>query len=312
MARDDEHSSKITSQGQEKFFFHVLVSVPARWVTGLIRCLRAAPVVHIAVLVTLALVVSAALHLRSTGESGDLPTPLYYSTEFAEHRQEKLPDGSLADLNTSTKLKVWMLPHMRLVEVLEGEARFIVQPDASRPFRAISGTLISEALGTIFTVYRTAHQESRLVVIEGSVLASRRIPGVSRTNQLLGEYTAGQRIDAPDDLQMPPRLRLGLSPHDLSSATAWVQGRIDFNGRSLQEATEEVSRYNHVRFIFLDPRLATAYSLGGLVITTDLEDFLSMLRRLCTIEADMPDSGTRIIEVSSCSNNGAPTPQDKR
>ena len=73
-------------------------------------------------------------------------------TAVGEVRELPLPDGSLAILNTDTAIAVDFGPEGRRVTLLKGEAEFIVEADADRPFSVAAEGGRATALGTTFAV----------------------------------------------------------------------------------------------------------------------------------------------------------------
>jgi ferric-dicitrate binding protein FerR (iron transport regulator) len=86
----------------------------------------------------------------------------------------RLPDGSRAVLEplARARYRVSFFRPPRIVE-LEGEARFLVRPDAAHPFEVHAGNATITAVGTIFTVRANPWEPTvRVSVEEGTVLVA--------------------------------------------------------------------------------------------------------------------------------------------
>jgi ferric-dicitrate binding protein FerR (iron transport regulator) len=86
----------------------------------------------------------------------------------------RLPDGSRAELEPLARVRyrVSFFRPPRMVE-LEGEARFLVRPDAAHPFEVHAGNATMTAVGTIFTVRANPWEPAvRVSVEEGTVLVA--------------------------------------------------------------------------------------------------------------------------------------------
>src|SRR5579859_2393883 len=76
----------------------------------------------------------------------------HVETEIGEIRHMPLSDGSVADLNTQSSVRVTMAKDVRRVRLAEGEAWFHVEHDPNRPFVVESGLVRVRAVGTAFSV----------------------------------------------------------------------------------------------------------------------------------------------------------------
>ena len=99
-----------------------------------------------------------------------LNNPSGYRAEFVtalgERRHVALPDGSVIDLNSRSRLQVRYEQDRRVIELSAGEAMFSVEHDASRPFIVEAGSGRVTVTGTRFDVRRDATQ-TRVAVEQG-------------------------------------------------------------------------------------------------------------------------------------------------
>lgn len=265
-----------------------ILLLPLRWAGWIARTASKIPrlaVVGIPALVatTWVLLSLATSHSfqREVSASGESQPPTRYATAFGEHRQVHLKDGTTVDLNSETTIWVQFSSTRRRVDVETGEALFHVYHETARPFRATAGAMVADDVATEFDLYVMPMRHlARLVVISGRVRVSRRVLGSDNPGQDGATFSAAQQVEIPDRADGPTRVKLHLSPQDLTRVSAWTEGRIEFAGGPLRQALEEIKRYNHVEFDVADSRIANL-SLGGAATTTDVVSFLNGLQDLC-------------------------------
>ncbi|MGP6425543.1 FecR family protein [Pseudomonas pharyngis] len=192
-------------------------------------------------------VVAVALGL---GLFSGLNHPQGYNVEFAtalgERKHVALPDGSVIDLNSRSRLQVRFEKDRRLIELTEGEAMFSVEHDTSRPFVVEAGSGKVTVTGTRFDVRRDVTQ-TRVAVEQGTV----KVQGRDAADADFISLTAGlgTRIDAQG--KVAPAY--AVNPAEL---TAWRSGKLVFNNASLSEVAEEVSRYRDKPLKVSNPAVA--------------------------------------------------------
>ncbi|WP_241117998.1 FecR family protein, partial [Achromobacter xylosoxidans] len=91
-----------------------------------------------------------------------------YRTQVGELRSVALPDGSRAELNSRSHIRVRFGEAERRVELVAGEALFSVEKNTGRPFVVDAGLGTAVVTGTRFDVRRDAEQV-RVLVESGSV-----------------------------------------------------------------------------------------------------------------------------------------------
>ncbi len=152
-----------------------------------------------------------------------------YTTATGEQRSFKLADGSTLHLNVLSRAEVTFSGRSRQVRLLDGEALFVVQPDAARPFQVATDSATVQVLGTRFNVQRR-RDRTTVSVLEGLVKA-----GNGRSSErLTGGEEARITIDA---VRRNPDA-------DVVSAVAWRQRRLVFRDDTLAEVAAEFNRYN--------------------------------------------------------------------
>jgi transmembrane sensor len=236
------------------------------------------------------------------GEHWMGPHPAIYRTDIGQHRQLRLPDGSVIDLNTQSTVQIQFTRAYRDVYLLSGEALFAVHHDATLPFRVHVGATVIQDVGTQFSV-RRAEGLTTVSVLEGSVQVSAdHAPPDSATLANRALEPATTLVVASQDYQrLTPNTKLaaGEQMHivadgtlmqrqrvDVSQATAWRQGRLVFSEATLEEIVSEFNRYNERQILLVgDAHRGRRYS--GVFDAIDPRSFLEYLRR---------DDGGLVIE----------------
>ncbi|MBC3272576.1 FecR family protein [Pseudomonas sp. SWRI81] len=193
-------------------------------------------------------VVAVALGL---GLFSGLHDPGGYRAEFAtalgERKHVALPDGSVIDLNSRSRVQVRYEHNRRLIELSEGEAMFSVEHDSARPFVVEAGSGKVTVTGTRFDVRRDAAQ-TRVAVEQGTV----KVQGRNAPDGAFISLTAG--LGTYVDGQGKVAAAYAVNPAEL---TAWRNGKLVFNNASLSEVTAEVSRYREKPLTVANPSVAS-------------------------------------------------------
>jgi len=177
--------------------------------------------------------------------------PSGYRAEFAtalgERKHVALPDGSVIDLNSRSRLQVRFEQDRRLIELSEGEAMFSVAHDTSRPFVVEAGSGKVTVTGTRFDVRRDVAQ-TRVAVEQGTV----KVQGRDAADDQFISLSAG--LGTHVDAQGQVAAAYAVNPAEL---TAWRSGKLVFNNASLSEVAAEVSRYREKPLTVTNPAVAS-------------------------------------------------------
>jgi transmembrane sensor len=161
------------------------------------------------------------------------PYTAEFSTATGERRQVTLPDGSVVDLDSRSRIAVRFEKDRRAVELTEGEAMFSVEHDTRRPFVVAAGSGKVTVTGTRFDV-RHGARETRVVVEQGTV----KVQGRDAVDSDFINLTAG--LGTQVDAQGKVAPAYAVNPAEL---TAWRSGKLVFNDARLADVAEQVSRY---------------------------------------------------------------------
>ncbi|CAI8825027.1 transmembrane sensor [Pseudomonas sp. IT-P74] len=168
-----------------------------------------------------------------SGLNHPAPYTAEFSTSLNERRQVALPDGSVVDLDSRSRIQVRFEKGRRNVELSEGEAMFSVEHDTSRPFVVAAGSGKVTVTGTRFDV-RHGASETRVVVEQGTV----KVQGRDASDNDFINLTAG--LGTHVDARGKVAAAYAVNPTEM---TAWRNGKLVFNNASLTDVAEQVSRY---------------------------------------------------------------------
>ncbi|MEP4145908.1 MAG: FecR domain-containing protein [Halioglobus sp.] len=196
------------------------------------------------------------------------PVSDQYRTAMGEQRTVDLPDGSVARLNTNSRISVTYRDDQRHVHLQQGEAWFQVRPNKQQPFHVDAGDTRITAVGTAFNIYLTGGSTD-VTVTEGVVRVSE-----------LGQ--TGARTPSTELLTVNQRLITGndgwelSSTDDVSNQLAWQRGELVAEKMPLPELIAQLERYQQKRIIIADPSLA-ALTVSGVLQLDQPEASLSAI-----------------------------------
>lgn len=153
-------------------------------------------------------------------------------TTTAEVRSLTLEDGSRVVLAPRSAVALEYTKGQRGVSLLEGEAYFEVAPDAARPFRVLSGDVVTTVLGTEFEVAR--RDGATAVAVKGGRV---HVEDTSATPPVSAELTPGDwlRVGAR---HAPERRRR--EPADVAS---WTSGLFVARNLPIGEIVDRLRSY---------------------------------------------------------------------
>ncbi len=197
--------------------------------------------------------VAASLVASAVGVGHYVDRPVRIETALGEIRRIPLKDGSLATINTSTRLAVALKPEIRRVSLSQGEAWFQVAHDTTRPFIVEAGDVRVRAVGTAFSV-RRGDTGADVQVTEGIVEVWS--VGAEENKRRIG---AGSHAFVSE---APAPIRIVAASAAIDRSLAWRAGQLVFDGDTLEEAAAEFNRYNRVQVSIADRVLAREKLVG--------------------------------------------------
>lgn len=198
-----------------------------------------------------------------------VPGSLIYATAVGEQESVPLEDGSLALLNTASRIEVRFSDQERRIVLLEGQALFDVRSEA-RPFVVAAGGAETWALGTRFEVYLPP-EGLQVTLLEGLVS--------------IGSGAAGADVILSPGEQMTLRGgEMTVARIDPGRALSWQNGMVPFSDVTLAEAASELNRYSEVK-LRVDEALS-GERLSGSFRAGDQEGFVAVLQAFLPVEAE--------------------------
>ena len=189
------------------------------------------------------------------------------------------------DYDYDAALDTQFTENEREVTLLKGEAMFEVAKDPARPFRVRLGSVIVEANGTRFNVYRR-EDATTVTVEEGRVsvttneddrtafdLPAQGLDGVSEQHVAVLVLKAGEEARAFSDGDL-----VKIEKPDFEKSTAWRERRLVFRSDSLETVAEEFNRYNRRR-IDIQVRPKDSRNITGTFDADDPEAFVAFLEK---------------------------------
>lgn len=220
----------------------------------------------------------------SKGEQPLLASALLFNTLMVPAAgifKVQLPDGTLVWLNALSELRfpVQFASNERRVE-LKGEAYFEVVRDPIRPFKvSVSDTEI-EVLGTSFNI-KDFDQHVATTLLEGAVNVMaqgqniRLLPG-----QQASSYEEGIKVRQAD----------------VAKTLAWKNNLFHFNGETMQELMDEVSRWYDVEVFYKGKPSEDTYK-GIIPRDVPLSTVLEMLHFISGNEFEISDKTVQVILI---------------
>lgn len=213
-----------------------------------------------------------------------------YTTNLAEIKELKLEDGSEITLGAKSEIKAWMTANERHVDLINGQAFFIVAKNPQRPFFVSSGNTLVRVVGTRFDVRKGAEQ-TRVAVLEGIVNVSstqkqaRKSAQPGPTQVIL---TAGQQVAHSNDGSFD-------MVSEISSAEleAWRHGRLIYRRASLADVVADANRYFDGTISLSSKNLADL-KVTAAISTNQIESLTDMLSKSLPI-AVRKEAGNRIV-----------------
>ncbi len=211
------------------------------------------------------------------------------ATGLGEVRRMPLADGSVATINTASRIAVSMEAGQRLIRLDEGEAWFQVAHDRTRPFLVDAGRARIRAVGTAFSVRRHAAGVD-ILVTEGVV----EIWAEGRPAQRV-RAGVGARAFVPE---AAAAIDVAQSPDAVERALAWRNGELALSGETLAYAVSELNRYNQRKIVIDDARLERE-PIVGYFRTNQPENFARTIAPLIGARLEIADGALRLVPDQS-------------
>jgi transmembrane sensor len=189
-----------------------------------------------------------------------------YRSQPGEERTITLADGSTLTLDGDSRVRVRYGKSARELWLDQGQARFDVAHDRSRPFSVHAGDRTVVATGTAFNIELLAHR-TIVSLIEGHVL-------IHPAPDLLDTVPSAKTVtlQAGQQLVSAPARPPVVATADMTDVTAWQDGRLIFTDEPLADAIVQVNRHAH-RHVALDDPAVGAMRISGVFKIADADRF---------------------------------------
>ena len=224
-----------------------------------------------------------------------LGLPKTYQTAHGEQMVRWLPDGTVLRLDTDSAVTVRYSSRERVVEVNRGRSLFEVAHDDRRRFRVAAGVTGAIAVGTRFDVYRKAGV-TLFTVAEGQVAVFTGEPAWLRSDRTTPAYL--KRVKAGYQLRVDAGvLSAQPVPVDLDQALGWLQHKIVFEHRPLEEVAAEFNRYGRIPIEIEDATLRSL-PVSGTFDADDTDSFVAFLETLPGVRVERTAVRIRVVKVT--------------
>jgi transmembrane sensor len=205
--------------------------------------------------------------------------------------RQRLPDGTLVELNADTEITIDFTAAARSVRLLRGEALFVVAKEARRPFLVTADTFRVRAVGTQFSV-RLAPDALGVLVTEGRVALEPPAVQPSPDSAAVAAPTsepvlidAGARVVVARDVVSGPAVRpQPVTANQVAAALAWRTQRVEFNATPLAEAVRLFNQENALQLHLADTETGSL-RITGVFWTSDPAAFARALATSLELKA---------------------------
>lgn len=184
--------------------------------------------------------IGLSLYLAKREGAISLPELVKHENSFGKRSTIFLSDGTEVILNAGSSIEYFKAfsANERRVE-LKGEAFFKVARDAQRPFKVISGGIITEALGTSFNVQAYNPELIKIALVTGKVSIDKVKKGLQATKMMI--LHPGEEAQYSLDSGLAKRK---FEPKDILS---WTEGIIFFKNAKEFEVINTLERWYGVK-----------------------------------------------------------------
>jgi transmembrane sensor len=257
----------------------------------------------IAATLVLAVGVSSIWQIRKHSTSATLGDSgvLQVQTAIGERRTIELPDSSQAVLGVRSTLRMEPVTANgpRTVH-LDGEAFFTVRHNPARPFRVVASNVVTEDVGTEFSVRAYAGEAVRVAVREGAVSISQTGARAGANAVLLGDHDVAHIASDGE-----PKVT---TDSTIDRLFAWRNGDLVFEDAPLSDVANELSRWYDVDVRFGDPDLASRH-LTSTFKSDPIDDVLRVIGLSAEVRFERRGRLVTVFAAPSTSNGDPVVPR---
>lgn len=238
-----------------------------------------------------------------------------FATAIGELRDLTLSDGSVIKLNTNTRINIQLGAAERRIDLLQGEANFVVAKDASRPFVVYTPKGSVTAVGTAFNI-RVERDEANVLVTEGVVRVNPQAqetsahtrPLATKARDLVAPLVSAVKVSAGHRVQMSAHHTAAINKVEkklLAQELAWHSGMLSFDNTPLQDVIAEVSRYTSMKIVIDEPEIARM-PVGGYFKAGEISAMLEVLQLSFGIKVTQLSGSTILLSGNTALNKSTP------
>jgi transmembrane sensor len=191
-----------------------------------------------------------------------------FQTAVGERSTVMLEDGSVATLNTNSKVEVAFSDGERRVRLIKGQAMFEVAKNPNRPFVVFAGDRRIVALGTAFDV-RLDNDRVEVTLVEGRVAVEK---ASTTTHPGLTPMKGRTELEPGEQLVAALGEPMLVKAANTERVTSWRGGKLVFQDDALVDVVREVSRYSRTRIVIDDERIGQL-RVSGVFRTGQADNF---------------------------------------
>lgn len=209
-----------------------------------------------------------------------------YATNTSEIKEIILKDGSKVTLGAKSQIKTWNTDSERHVDLVSGQAFFVVTKNPKQPFIVKAGSTKVRVVGTQFDV-RRGLDRTRVAVIEGIV-------AVSSLQENSGEppvtLTAGQQTSHLTNNHFEK-----ISGISVSELESWRKGKLIYLRASLADVVADANRYYNGN-IRLDSAALADLKVTAAVSTNQIDSLTEMLEKTLPVKLQKDAQNNIVIQ----------------
>jgi transmembrane sensor len=213
-----------------------------------------------------------------------------YSTGVGERSAVLLPDGSVATLDTDSRLRVAYGRLERGIYLLRGQALFEVAKNRQRPFQVYAAGQRITAVGTTFNV-RVRGDQVQVSMVDGVVRVR-----PATTPAAAGLPVREVTLRAGDELVAEQQKPSVVQPVDTSQVASWRGGLLVFDDEKLSDAVAEINRYTDKPIRLADTSLGD-YRVTGVFKTNDPGHFATAMGEVFPIDVEQAGNGSPVLKA---------------
>lgn len=205
--------------------------------------------------------------------------------------RQKLPDGSVVELNATGEIDREFTDTLRTVRLIAGTALFTVKKDPARPFVVMAGEVAVQAVGTEFCV-QLDPKHADVLVTEGRVKVARTKTPAGAKEPPAALVSAEQHVIVPRDAPAATLQVQSVPPQAMSAALSWRNQRVEFTDAPLKEVVPLFNQRNKQQ-LDLEEKAADV-RVSGIAWLDDPESFSRLVAASAGLVA-VPQSNGSIM-----------------